>query len=375
VEEKICVLDTGTASGGKGDSEGQVGCTECDTGFGPLGDNEHEERPGWTVELEQTTYFVDTTRITQWEYTPFYERDVQDVLGQQENPPDSGPDTNTDTRHCFNCGSPSHTLSECPSPRNHALISLSRQLFTFHQQLRQSAHRQALGDFERIHVVEGKRQEKLDWLNWFEPGEVRGALLRDAIGLNEDGDDGGEGAGEWLRNMAVWGYPKGWTGERDPRYEVMRRIEGELSDEDEEEDEEDAFVIFGDTGEEEITLASPPKLYSDTIPRPKTTDEDPPLPKIYRWVSYPNTHFSSALLPIYTGYALPPLPTTPSPTFANDRQTLWDQITSGNLIRPPPPPPRPPSTSPPPLPPPQDEQPAAVHDLDGEAEMDLSDSD
>ena len=373
MEEKICILDTGTASGGEGDSEGQVGCTECDTGLGSLGDNEHEERAGLTIEPEQTTYFVDTTRISQWEYTPFYERDVQDVLGQQENPPDSGPDTNTDARHCFNCGSPSHTLSECPSPRNHALISLSRQLFTFHQQLRQSAHRQALGDFERIHVVEGKKQEKLDWLDLFEPGEVRGPLLREAIGLNGDGDDGGEGAGEWLRNMAVWGYPKGWTGERDPRYEVIRRIEGEPSEEDDEEDE-DTFVIFGDTGEEEITFASPSSmLYSDTIPRPKTTDEDSPPPKIYRWASYPNTHFSSTLLPIYTGYALPPLPTTPSPTFTNDRQTLWDKITSGNLN--PPPLPRPPSSSPPPLPPPQDEEPAAAQDLGGEAEMDLSDSD
>jgi zinc finger CCHC domain-containing protein 8 len=346
-----------------------------------VGEDEDNERGG-AVEDGEATYFVDTTRLSHWDYAPSYDRDIdaQDVLGQQQGPPsntDLDLNTHTDTRHCFNCGLPSHTLSDCPSPRNHALISLSRQLFTFNQQLQQSAHRQALGDFERIHVVEGRKQEKLDWLDWFEPGEVRGALLREAIGLDWDGDEGASAHadGEWLRNMAVWGYPKGWTGERDPRYEVMRRIEGEVIDDSDEEEEEEVFLIFRDVGEQEkITFTTPSQLSPfNTVPQTPNEDPTPSPPKIHRWASYPNTHFSSALLPIYTGYALPPLSADPSPTFTSDRQALWVNVTSGN--GPPQPPPPPPSTSPPPLPPPPDKPPLPKEELDGEAEMDFSDSD
>ena len=34
--------------------------------------------------------------------------------------------------------------------------------------------------------------------------------------MGEDSDEGRgvDGDGEWLRNIAVWEYPKGWTGER-----------------------------------------------------------------------------------------------------------------------------------------------------------------
>jgi zinc finger CCHC domain-containing protein 8 len=227
----------------------------------------------------------------------------------------------------------------------------------------------------------------------FDPGEVRGALLREALGL-DTGEEGDAcwGDGQWLSNMAIWGYPRGWTGERDPRYEVVRRIEGE-SDEDEE-DDDDVFLIFGDAGEEEeITLPTAASHLPHTVPanNPPTTDEDllspppqptPPIPpppppapappkKPHRWASYPTTHFSSALLPIYTGYALPPLPPlSPNPIpNTTAQQALWDNTT----------PPPPPLTSPPPLPPPPDVIPIVQNEFDelddGEAEMDLSDSD
>ena len=206
---------------------------------------------------------------------------------------------------------------------------------------------------------------------------MRGALLREAIGLDWDGNEGASAHadGEWLRNMAVWGYPKGWTGERDPRYEVMRRIEGEVIDDSDEEEEEEVFLIFGDVGEqEEITFTTPSQLSPfNTVSQTSNEDPTPSPPKIHRWASYPNTHFSSALLPIYTGYALPPLSADPSPTFTSDRQALWVNVTSGN--GPPQPPPPPPSTSPPPLPPPPDKPPLPKEELDGEAEMDFSDSD
>ena len=369
VEEEICLLDTSLTSGREGDSEGQVGCAECDSGAGRVGDHAEQEGGGGlggeVVEREKTIYSIDTGRLNQWDYAPFYERDVQHILGQQEDPDLS--EVDQDTRRCFNCGSPSHTLSDCPAPRNQPLINLSRQFYTFHQ----SAHRQALGDLERIHVVEGRRQSRLDWLDWFEPGEVRGTLLREALELDDD-ESGGEGDGQWLRNMAIWGYPKGWTGERDPRYEVNERVEGEI----EQEDEDEPFVIFGDAGEEEEITFSPPHPQSQSPNRnSKISDDDPTPtppspPQIHRWASYPTTYFSSALLPIYTGYALPLIP---SPcVFTDDRQALWDHITSDNE-------PPPPSTSPPPLPPPPPHPdvplPVSEEEQDGEAEMDLSDSD
>jgi hypothetical protein len=39
-------------------------------------------------------------------------------------------------------------------------------------------------------------------------GFVEGVLDWVRIVMRVDGD------GEWLRNIAVWEYPKGWTGER-----------------------------------------------------------------------------------------------------------------------------------------------------------------
>lgn len=227
-------------------------------------------------------------------------------------------------------------------------------------------------------MVEGRRQQRLDWLDWFEPGEIRGDLLRDAL----DVDDG---EGEWLKNMSIWGYPRGWTGKRDPRYEVMKRIEEGLG----EEEDDEVFVIFGDADhEEEIDLVPPHNPTPEIAAIPSPANTDVPEPQIHRWASYPNTHFSSALLPIYSGYALPP---PPSQTFSEERQALWEKITAEPPPLPPPnyPPPPPPTSSPPPLPPsstpppqpppplptPPDSPSRLAEESDGEAEMDMSDSD
>jgi zinc finger CCHC domain-containing protein 8 len=342
-------------------------------------------------EEEETTYCVDTTPVlidcsssypdwNYWQGGPAYDRGVHEVLGDEEEDVESLYN-NTDVRRCFNCGSAEHTLSECPSPRNHALIALSRQLRTFHQ----SSHRR--GDAERIHIVEAYKQQRLDWLDYFEPGQIKGDLLREALGLTDNGDGGGE---EWLKNMTIWGYPKGWVGYRDPRYEVMKRIEWEGCDNDA--DDGDIFVIFGDVDDEEISLAAPPQDDLDALddsdsdsdvaePNKSTgsllsvSPSPEPPPTLHRWACYPLTHFSSALLPIYTGFMLPAFRPM-SETFTIDRQTLWQNITDGNV------PPPPPSTSPPPLPPPPSSPPPPPpttvfpsEESDGEAEMDLSDSD
>jgi hypothetical protein len=91
----------------------------------------------------------------------------------------------------------------------------------------------------------------------------------------------------------------------------MKRIEGEVEDDNDESEEQDVFLIFGNGGEQEEILFTAPS-------QPKhPTGICPP---------HPNTHFSSALLPVYMGYALHPLPTDSPPTFTN-RQTLWENIT------------------------------------------------
>ncbi|KAF7979609.1 hypothetical protein HWV62_41932 [Athelia sp. TMB] len=352
----------------EGDSQGPVGCANGHPGAGRMGDENGAQGLGVESSIaddtpeEYSCFFIDTKPVNPWDCGPVYERDISDILGES---PDDIRGANPDVRRCFNCGETEHAVAQCLAPINHALVALSRQMFVFSQ----SAHRQALGDLERIHIVEGRRQQQLDFLDAFEPGEVRGDLLRDAI------SDNGE---EWLKNMALWGYPRGWTGPRDPRYEVMKRIEEEPIH-----DEEPVFLIFGDGGEEEV------ELYPQTTDSAESEDgEDVHLPlkpdesaaealmQIHRWAAYPDTYFSSALLPIYNGFALPP---PESDTFSRERQALWEKITSA-----PPPPPPPPTTSPPPLPPfepppiaplaSEVPQPCSLYS-DGEAEMDFSDED
>ncbi|KZT69826.1 hypothetical protein DAEQUDRAFT_645373, partial [Daedalea quercina L-15889] len=98
--------------------------------------------------------------------SPYYELHFYDRCG-------SGPlgmelaeeEGSSDVRLCFNCGSPAHQLSSCPERRNHALISLSRQMFNFFKD-------ESLANSQRIHEIEGWRQQRLAWLEEFEPGQV-----------------------------------------------------------------------------------------------------------------------------------------------------------------------------------------------------------
>ncbi|KII88161.1 hypothetical protein PLICRDRAFT_175798 [Plicaturopsis crispa FD-325 SS-3] len=295
-------------------------------------------------------------------------------------------------RRCFNCGASDHAVSACPTPRNSQLISLSRQLFEFYRTTPTS-------NPERIHVVEAWKQQRLDWLDEFDPGTLKGTLLREALDLSD-----GEHSGEWLRNIALWGYPRGWIGYKDPRERVYRRIAYEDADMHGPDDEQVEFLIFGDEGEEERVVLKPPlsdaQPVSDTSSDSDTTSaserstsEAAPepsesqaatTPPLRRWAEYPPTYFSSALLPVYNGYALPPLE---SDSFTSDRKALWGQIANvpflpnAALPAAPPPPPPPPPGSPPPLPPspgtpllpPEPPQDGLAEDADDEVDMDMSD--
>ncbi|KAH0827109.1 hypothetical protein J3R83DRAFT_4796 [Lanmaoa asiatica] len=230
-------------------------------------------------------------------------------------------------RLCFNCGSPDHTVASCPEPIDRQLVSLSRQLFNF-------LHPDLVGpETTRFYVAEGWKQQRLEWLRSYEPGVIRGPLLRDALGLQE-GDPGN--TVEWLRNMAYWGYPPGWVGCRDPMQLAYSRI---LEDEVEEQvtaTEWDSVTIFeGADDDEEVNL----RLFSlrgSSTPSPAASfklsmsvDVDPT-----RWATYPNTYFSSTALSIYSGSPLGRVASSPPPvsvTFTPERRALWKRILLGGL--------------------------------------------
>ena len=420
VEEEIYLLDTSPTSGGKGGGQGEVGCRNGSPGTGQVGEGEAGE--------DGLGFYEDTSPLygsypSTW---PEYTRHTANTLGDREEP---AIDQLDGVNRCFNCGSPSHSVVTCQEPTNRPLIDLSRQMFLFYRDLNKTSHQLDLGVMERIHTVEMRKQQALDFLDFFEPGEIRGPELRNALGL--DGEEGHDG--EWLKNIALWGYPPGWVGERDPRYEVSKIIEGEVSDS----DEEEPFIIFGD-GEEEFVLSSSSKskiigeeadesdeeeerciIFADgeeellnvSSPKPRSThsskqDEDraenfhedavlsttrspsrSPTKrgpagkekKMHRWAVYPPTQFSSALLPTYTGYALPAFG---SDTFDMERPRI---TVPRPPCGPPPPPPPPPPGSPPPEHPPdtsaaldfKHSNPLLIIDVqeDSEADMELSDSD
>ncbi|TFK54691.1 DUF836-domain-containing protein [Heliocybe sulcata] len=325
----------------------------------------------------------------------YYERYTDDILGAaDEVSPDDG------RSRCFNCGSPEHIISACPLPHDRQLISLSRQLYNFY-------HSSSLDTSRRFHEVEAWKSQCLRWLDEFEPGQVTGAMLREALGL-EEGDKGDRV--EWLRNMAEWGYPPGWVGTKDPRESVAMRILGERQGE-EDEGEEETFFIYGDGGKEEVDIkhhlgarkSSTAEAHASEGEDDETSEvssesaaEDdreasgrsPSLDALTisgpsRWATYPPTYFSSDLLPVYKGAALPPLfpPDDASEsnqgtfsisresnesTFSVDRDALWRRILAQQAAPPPPPPPGlspppPPPGLPPPLPPPEMQAPPPPH--------------
>lgn len=369
VEEEIRLLDSGSASGGTRDCEGSVGCAGCRPSSRFVGEVtmvDGDNNAGEEIMLSSrrhcipsssTTYHDDPSCATHSWFeclspTDSFAISLYDALGgvplgvQEDVLPD---ESQSHQRACFNCGSFQHIVTACPKPLNKELISLARQLYHFSNDHSASPH-------ERIHEVEAQRRQRLEWLETFEPGQVRGDLLREALDLRSG--DSGEYV-EWLRNMTFWGYPRGWSGHTDPREAVRKIIAGEV-EEGPELSDEGSMTIFGDDGDREKILISHPTLSSSSVdPFPSTahpsnpTDEPSFDKAARRWATYPDTYFLSSALPIYNGLSLPPL------------------FESAGVVEPPPP-----CNTPPPLPPdfPLADVSTYAELGDGsEADMDLSD--
>ncbi|KAI0273503.1 hypothetical protein BC834DRAFT_212003 [Gloeopeniophorella convolvens] len=305
---------------------------------------------------------------------PFaYERHTTDVLG--DNSADDA-SYGTGISRCFNCGSTEHMVSSCSTPYNAELVSLSRQMFNFFKNTRSSE------PIALSAAVMYKRQ-RYQWVDTFEPGQIQEPLLRSALGLS----DGDAGSGvPWLKNIAIWGYPRGWFSEEDPREQVLQRIDDLFVEALDIGEGDHSLIIFGDESVESLdinvlSLPKPATLEKSDGDEPCTTQDDACLQAnpatvdtpegsgsgLHRWATYPSTFFSNDLLPIYNGVRLPPVFQTSSSTYTNERHLLWERIAgqgeqqtwtskehpSVPSVPPPPPmspPPLPPSP-PPPLPP------------------------
>jgi zinc finger CCHC domain-containing protein 8 len=316
---------------------------------------------------------------------PLYERCTAKLLGANEEDESS---LDASVGRCFNCGSAYHTVSSCLVPHNTELITLSRQMYNFFKPARTT-------EPMTISAATEFTNQRHQWLRSFEPGQIRGPKLREALGLRED-DVGFELP--WLKNMADWGYPSGWFSEEDPREQVLRRIDSLFAEPLDLGGGDHFLAIFGDEATEILDISSVQHFRNSSgdgdtdksqysAMRLDRTEQAEMERDRRRWARYPSTYFSCDLLPIYNGARLLPILPTSSSTFTGERHLLWERILeevdssrtphaphdSGNVhqyVHPPPP-----IASPPPLPPllPPAETDHVLQDR--ESDMELSDSD
>lgn len=334
VEEEVRLLDPGTASRGTRSGEGSLGRDGGERGSQHLGEGATAHvgnQFGEPIKLadppdaflgSDLPYAVDSAggTITLLSCEVLYDRIPDAVLGTSF-PHDEDTSEDRSRARCFNCGSVEHALNNCPDPRNVALIALSKQYYYFYRSKAASSDL-TLGDLAQ---AQNWRETRLAWVDAFNPGSVRGEELRDALGL-EEGDRGKRVP--WLEHMTEWGYPRGWTGSRNPKDLMRERIMLDSNDRDDELEEESEFIIFGDDEPEHIDLQSlllPSPAPHGTISKRSRTlslasasssatsatlseDDAPDFPTSHRWAIYPNTYFSPAFLTLYHGR---PLSTSP----------------------------------------------------------------
>ncbi|KIJ44315.1 hypothetical protein M422DRAFT_252321 [Sphaerobolus stellatus SS14] len=180
-------------------------------------------------------------------------------------------------------------LSGCPDALNRPLIALSRAMYEFYRDPRYSQP-------ERLHEYEERKALHLQFCRSFSVGTIRGALLREALGLSLTSNDG-DGSLDWHWNMLDWGYPPGWYSEEDPMVKVISQIAGEKQFSTE------TAVIYGENGEVDDPPSLADEVEYDSVKFEETTHKFTPK----RWAKYSTDLFSSDLLPVYSGRRLPPI--------------------------------------------------------------------
>ncbi|VDB82872.1 unnamed protein product [Peniophora sp. CBMAI 1063] len=264
---------------------------------------------------------------------PLYNQLSEHPLGAINAPEDD------EQMRCFNCGELGHRLQTCTERRDRQRIASARMRFEEDGLLNSP-----WGSLTGHSSIE----RRLAMLMTFSPGEVRGTVLRDALGLLDYRDRGYHAP--WLANMAQWGYPPGWCSSYDPMVFLQHHVvtggqDGGAS----------KLFIFGDAEVELLDLSNAIKpLEAAPTPDCEVTEQRMPstrrppymFPPRRRWVFYP---FSDEL-PVYDGRHLPSmginisLMAVPRPFYP---------VSPSLLTIPPPPslaPPPPPPGSPPPLP-------------------------
>ncbi|KAG8919291.1 hypothetical protein FRC01_001363 [Tulasnella sp. 417] len=240
-----------------------------------------------------------------------------------------------------------HVLSSCPEPRDSQRIAAARAAY------QESRGDHSLGGDDGEHPDFGRRyysvplwrEQRLEWVNQFQPGRIIGADLREAVGLPRDVPpgpdseiqnsvpwlDGGDAEGS-CGGMMFWGYPPGWVGPYDPR-DLMRRRIVRASAWENADDNPITFTIYETDSEDQVVELAAPQ-------------SRPPTPTSihdfnHRWAHYQTTLFSSDKLTISNvDCPLPPVPRrSDAPTPANpptvDRKALWARlVASQNGIQP-----------------------------------------
>jgi zinc finger CCHC domain-containing protein 8 len=341
-------------------------------------------KEAFVLELDTSSFFYHSTPGSYshtWEQSTIYSRiESSAILGQPIDVPEETDNLiPQDTSRCFNCGDPDHRVSACSLPANRELIALSRQYYQFF-------HGTSGPQWQRIHTFESRRQQRLNWLEELQPGEIRCDLLQNALaGSNE----------EWLRNICAWGYPPGWISDEDPRNRVRARIWNEYDCDNDSlegfeihgEDDIEAISILNDNAEEDPDWeTNDGNAVSDKQDESLSGKQslDPDIvhntTQIKRWAKYPIRYFSSELLFPYTPAAPSLLPPSWDDTsFIDTTAYLYQHYPSSSQPPPPPvaPPPLPPEpvAVPPPIPPSEpyhaDSQ---VSIFGSESDMEVSDS-
>ncbi|KAJ2785939.1 hypothetical protein GGI15_001749 [Coemansia interrupta] len=146
---------------------------------------------GLSIAYYDTGFTLDTTADAS-EVKVSYTRATHTVLGLDTGAK-YGP-----MNLCFNCSLPGHELPDCPEPPDARRIEDNRVAFN---------ERHPVQFASRLYLV-AEHERRMDELRRkYRPGETLSDGLREALGLQEEGD-----VPEYVRSMRYFGYPPAYLG-------------------------------------------------------------------------------------------------------------------------------------------------------------------